>query len=356
MAQVGVWPKTRMGAVITSLAIAVVMMCAGIFAGNRAYGAQITARSLTISSNRGGEHDVQYKSDFSVATGGAIYSMAIEFCSNSALIEDACVAPWGFDALNAVLLSQSGVSGFTIAPTSTVSRIILSHAPAGTISPGPVSFAFDDIINPTDPESYYAKITTYASTDGTGMPIDFGALAFSINDGFDVSAEVPPYLLFCQGVSISGFNCATAEGDLLNLGELSSAVTSVAQSQFLVATNAGSGYSVSMGGGTMTSGNNPLPTMQSTPSQIGASQFGINLRANNVPDIGQDPDGPGTANPVGGYDQANQFRFNNGDILASGNGVQDYRKFTVSYVVNVSREQPPGVYATTLTYNCLANF
>jgi len=337
-------------------ALAISLIVGGSLYASLAEAAQITSRSLQLSSNMAGDHNVTYNVGFSIATAGSIQSIAIEFCGNSALIEDSCVAPYGFDALNTHLINSTGISGFIVSPSSTVNKIVLTHAPSGPVSAGPVGFEFDNIVNPTDPESYYTKISTYTSTDATGSPVDFGALAFSINKTFDVSVEVPPYLLFCQGVSVDGYDCSTAQGDLLNLGQLSDQVPSVAQSQIVAATNASSGYNISMGGGTMTSGNNTLPPMSGTASAVGTSQFGINLRTNTNPDIGIDPEGPGSGTVTAGYSLANRFRFNNGDVIATAAGAQDYKKYTISYLVNVAKDQAPGVYSTTLTYICLANF
>jgi len=303
-----------------------------------------------------GDHDVNYNVGFSIATAGSIQSIAIEFCSNSALIEDPCVAPYGFDALNTHLINSTGISGFIVSPSSTVNKIVLTHAPSGPVNAGPVSFEFDDIVNPTNTDSYYTKISTYTSTDATGSPVDFGALAFSINKSFDVSVEVPPYLLFCQGETIDGYDCSTAQGNLLNLGQLSDEIPSVAQSQLVAATNASGGYNVSMSGGTMTSGNNILSPMAGTASAVGTSQFGINLRSNANPDIGIDPEGPGSGTVAARYNTPNRYRFSSGDTLATAAGVQDFKKYTISYLVNVAKDQSPGVYATTLTYICLANF
>lgn len=337
--------------------LALLLMGAGPFFVPRVFGAQLTARSLQLSDNKPGVNNVIYRTGFTVATGGSIGSMRIQFCSNSALIEDPCTAPYGFDALNAQLDSESGVSGFIISgPDSTVNEIVLTQAPLGTVPAGPVSFTFSHIMNPADAGSYYVKVFTYTSSDGSGSPVDFGAMAFPINGGYDVSAEVPPYLLFCQGVTITGFNCSTAQGDLVSVGELSAATTSTGTSQILAATNASSGYAISVSGGTMTSGNNIIPAMTGQASQKGTSQFGINLRANNEPVVGQDVDGAGTATVRPNYNQPNIFRFTDGDTLASGSGVQDFRKYTISYIVNVASGQTPGVYSTTLTYICLATF
>jgi len=328
---------------------------AGPLHAHTAYGAQITGRNLKISSNEPGEHNVNYTVQFTPGTPGVVGSIEIQFCGNSALEEDPCIAPFGLDALNANLVNQTGTSGYLKSSSSDVNHIILTQNPSGSII-GSASFEFADMVNPTLEDSYYVKILTYATQDASGPSTDFGALAFSINKGFDVSAEVPPYLTFCSGVTISNFDCGTAQGRQLNFGELSSATSSVGQSQMVVATNAGGGYNVFVNGTTMTSGNNIIPAMANQTSQIGTSQFGINLRSNTVPDIGLDPVGPGTGVSTALYSQVNRYRFVNNERIATATNVQDFKKYTVSYVVNVSKDQSPGVYSTTLTYVTVANF
>jgi hypothetical protein len=323
----------------------------------QALGAQLTSRSLQVSDELAGRHNVTYNIAFTVATGGTVGSMEFQFCSNSALIVDPCVAPFGFDALNANLASQSGTNGFIMSGSSSVNDIVLTQAPLGTVNPGPVSFTFTSVVNPTDMGSYYVKVFTYSSSDASGSPLDFGAMAFPIGLDYQISTEVPPYLTFCAGTNIDGFDCSTAAGDQINFGDFSSAVSSAARSQLLTATNAGSGYSITASGLTMTSGNNEIPAMSTNQaSTIGKSQFGLNLRANTVPQIGSNPVGPGTGTPTANYNQVNRFRFVNGETIAHATEAQDYKKYTISYLVNISKDQAPGVYSTTLTYVCLANF
>lgn len=323
----------------------------------QALGAQLTSRSLQLDNELAGQHNVTYKLAFDVATGGAIGSMEFQFCSNSALIVDPCVAPFGFDALNATLTAQTGTAGFVKSGTSSVNDIIMTQIPPSNTNPGPVSFTFTNVVNPTDTGSYYLKVFTYASSDASGSPLDFGAMAFPIGLDYQISTEVPPYLTFCAGTNIDAFDCSSASGDQVNFGDFSSAVSSVARSQLLTATNAGSGYSITASGLTMTSGNNEIPAMPTTQiSTIGKSQFGINLRANTVPQIGSNPVGPGTGTPTTNYNQVNRFRFVNGEAIAQATQAQDYKKYTISYLVNISKDQAPGVYSTTLTYICLANF
>lgn len=356
MAQrLSLWLRSRAHDTLAACIMVSLLIGAGPFYAFKAEAAQISGRSLMMSSNKPGEHDVTYTVQFAPGTVGPIGSIEIQFCGNSALLEDPCVAPYGLDALNANLVSQSGTTGYYMSPDSDVNRIILTQTPSGSIA-GTASFTFENLVNPTDPESYYVKIFTYASNDASGSPIDFGALAFSINRGFDITAEVPPYLIFCSGVTISNFDCGSASGRQLNFGEFSPATSSMGQSQLVAATNAQAGYNIFVGGTTMTSGNNIIPAMTGQQSQVGTSQFGINLRANTIPDIGLDTVGPGTGNPTAPYNQVNSYRFVNNAAIATAPNAQDYRKYTVSYLINVSDDQAPGVYSTTLTYVAVANF
>ncbi|MGH7240070.1 MAG: hypothetical protein ACREHG_08400, partial [Candidatus Saccharimonadales bacterium] len=140
-------------------------------------------------------------------------------------------------------------------------------------------------------------------------------------------------------------------------GELTPGQTATGQEQFLVATNAKDGYNISVSGHTMTSGNNIIaPLNNSGQSVVGTSQFGLNLVANSNPVIGQDPSGPGVGTVTSNYDQPNIFRFDSGETLATSTTPSNYRKYTVSYIVNRPAGQTPGIYATTMTFIALGNF
>ena len=125
----------------------------------------------------------------------------------------------------------------------------------------------------------------------------------------------------------------------------------------LVATNAAQGYTIYMGGTTLISGNNIISELVGNDvSRPGVGQFGINLRANSSPSVGSEPAGPGNGVPTTNYGQTNRFRFVSGESLATYPAPDDIRQYTVSYIVNVPATQPSGVYVSTLTYVCLANF
>lgn len=321
----------------------------------KADAAQLLTRSLTLSDSGGNAHNVNYLLGFNLSTGGTLGSIEIQFCANTSIVGDPCVAPWGFDALNVTVSNETGNAGFLVSPNSTVNDVILSRPPAAAAT-GPSSYTLGNIINPADFGSYYARVLTYPTTDATGPATDSGGLAFAINHNISVSATVPPYLLFCSGVTIGGFDCSAASGNYIDFGQLTPDHASAAVTQLLAATNAQGGYNIHVNGTTLTSGNNVITAMSGQTSQPGQSQFGMNLRANLVPQVGQDAQGPGAGAATAGYASQNHYRFAGGDAIAASSFADDWRKYTISYIVNINKDQPGGVYVATMTYVCLANF
>lgn len=329
---------------------------AGPFLSADASAAELGSRSLELSNSLAGKQGVTYDVSFHITTQGTLGSIEIEFCSNSTFPDDPCTAPSGLDASNAVFSLESGVSGFTKSSASSANDIIITRPPAPTLSVM-AKLEFDGIVNPTNAGSYYARVLTYPTSDATGTPTDTGGMAFAITPALNVSVTVPPYLLFCTGNTISGTDCSSASGDFIDLGGLSTSHTSSGQSQMAIATNGKNGYSISVTGSTLTSGNNIIPALSTdTAPQIGVSQFGINLRANTNPAVGVNPTGAGTGTPTTNYDQPNLYKYGDGDVIATNASVEEYRQYTVSYMVNISKSQPAGIYASTFTYVAFGNF
>lgn len=324
--------------------------------GGKVYGLDLQDRQLEISTSAAGAHDVTYNFSFSLLQAETLGSIEFQFCSNDPLIGDPCTAPFGFDALNVQLASQSGEGGFFVSGSSTVNDILLTR-PASAATAGGTNYTFTQIINPTDAGSYYVRLLTYPTSDGTGTPNDTGGIAYALNSQISLSAEVPPYLLFCVGTDIVGFDCTTATNEYVDFGNFSDTTTSAANTQLVAATNGQGGYGIWVTGTTLTSGNNTIPALAAdTASQTGTSQFGLNLVANTKPQVGTSAQGPGVGAVEPNYAVANKYRFVSGEELANAAQADDYRKYTVSYIVNIDKSQPPGVYANTLTYVAVANF
>jgi hypothetical protein len=315
----------------------------------------IKSRSIQLFNNEPSA-TTTYKISFTIVTPDTMGSLDVLFCANSPISGDTCDVPLGLDISNAVLSSQTGLTDFSSFPVSS-NELLLSRTSSTITPPLPVTLTFNNMVNPSSIGPYYVRLAAYATTNGTGPSVDFGGLAFAITNELEINSYVPPYLTFCAGVVISTYNCSTASGDYINFGELNPSHSSQADSQLLIATNAGNGYVIQIYGTTMTAGNAIIPALSSLDSsKPGTSQFGLNLTANSVPTIGAAPDGPGSGLPTLGYNQSNKFQFVSNDVIANSSNTEDYRRYTVSYLVNVSKSQPPGIYVSTVTYVAAGSF
>lgn len=318
-------------------------------------GAQSSHRYLSLASATAGV-TTEYRLGLDIMTEGPLGSIRVQFCANSAIIGTPCIAPNGFDLSDATLATQSGVTDFSIHSNSTSNVLVLSRVPS-SVSPVQTRYELGGVINPVDGGSYFARIETYASDDASGSHVDYGGVAFSIDQNVSITTTVPPFLLFCTGVSITGQDCESASGQYVNFGEFSAAGTSTGATQMVAATNGIGGYVITMNGTTMLSGTNSIPALGvNDVSRPGTGQFGINLRSNTDPDVGANPSGLGSGMPTADYAIPNRYRFISGEIIAKTGGPDDLRKYTVSYIVNIAKDQTPGVYVSTITYVCSATF
>lgn len=222
------------------------------------------------------------------------------------------------------MVSNSGVtsagSGFTLRET------------AGSES------TMDKIVNSAG--SYNATAPT-GSSDWTGLMATFYYnSAYLTYPGFLTPNE--PFLEM------------TVNTSLVDLGVLDSTAAKTGNATFTVRAYTDSGYSVAtVSQAPKTPGGDILNPMTSQGSSTpGTEQFGINLVANTSPatfgaNPSKQPDATfadGKAAP--GYDSANQFKYNAGDVLAgtdqSGWGQTTY---TISYIANIAPLTKTGQYS-----------
>lgn len=326
-----------------------------VLTGSSAWADKLSDRSLQLGNDFPGV-TTTYTFSFSLASSGTLGSIDILFCSNSPLLDDYCEIPSGLDVTQEQIVAASGLAAFTVFPRAP-NQLLIRWQPKPFTAPQPVTVTFANIINPNAAGSYYGRLSTYASDDASGPITDSGGLAFAITNNLLISSYVPPYLTFCAAISIPNLNCAVATGNYVNFGALSPSHSSQATSQLMVATNAPGGYTLQVYGTTMTSGNNIIPALSAAAgSRPGNPQFGLNLRANSAPAIGAEPVGPGVGQPTPAYGAPNSFRFVNNDIIASSSAADNWRRYTVTYLVNVPKDQAPGVYASTITYVAAGSF
>jgi hypothetical protein len=330
------------------LVLVAALMVVGLLRSTQAYGAQLPVRSISLSRALPGVNDT-YAIAFTLPHAETLGSIELQLCSDSPLVGNPCTAPVGSNLSTATLGSQVGATGFTVL-SATANTLVLGRS-ASTASAGVVSYTLNGVANPSSAGAYFGRLQTFPTANATGTASDYGGLAFAINASLHVSVVVPPYLYFCVGITVTGTDCTTATGNYINLGDFSTAITSVAQTQMVAGTNADTGYDIVASGTTLTSGNDIIPAL-ATPdvSRPGTSQFGMNLVANQDPQVGQSPAGQGAGVPAAGYNLPNSYKFVPGDTVVSV-PVPDYpRNYTTSYIANISKSQASGVYVSTLTY------
>lgn len=377
--------------------------------------AQITARKVTLmagvdgadadtipdgGSQPGGNanHSFSFTLPTQAAgTGDDVGSIKFQYCTTAAPVTGGvgCIAPTGIDVSGVTLGSETGVTGFngmtkvnddddtgSAVPLNTV---IINKATAADIgAPNTAAtYRLDGVINPSTPQTFFVRISTHASLDGTGASIDTGTVAAATSRQIILDGTMPESLVFCAGqtVGLTGGvpDCSTVTTGAVSFDALFSPTdTATATSQMAASTNAGAGYAITVNGATMSSGSNQITAMNNagapTALVLGTSQFGMNLLENittfnnatpTPAELGTNiaPASNGTnyrGQPTANYGTADQFKFVSGDEVANsangGAGGTDAQIYTVGYVVNVPGSQPAGTYTTTLTYVCTPTF
>ncbi|HEX5797520.1 MAG TPA: hypothetical protein VFX86_03970 [Candidatus Saccharimonadales bacterium] len=359
----------------------ITIMLAGLvvpaFLAGNASAAQITVRSLTLQAGAtdGGSEAggvVNHLFGFTIPTTGNVGSIQFLYCTTAS---GACTTPTGLVTTSSTYGTETGATGFSLVNTTNGAPYITRTA--ASISSGTaVTYQLQSITNPTTAdETFYVRISTFASTDTTGGTTDTGTVAASTATQIDLSGTMPESLVFCAGGTVSTTagvpDCSTATSGSVSFNQLFSPTdTATATSQMAASTNAGAGYAISVNGPTLTSGSNTITTISTAGVGIrGTSQFGMNLKANTTttsnPAVGSEvaPAANGTnykGQASTDYDTVDNFKFVSGNTVAAsdngGAGGTDAQIFTASYIVNVPGSQPAGTYTTTLTYICTPTF
>ena len=316
---------------------------------------RLRERSLYMTNDEAGERS-SYVLGFRYMSPVPIGSFELLFC-NDPIPYNSCEVPLGLDVSDVSLTDQTGETDFVVSQKST-NRLLFTRTSS---LPGPdrSTYTFDNVLNPLDIENAFAvRIKTFESNNGTGPQVDFGSVRGQVIKGIQIETQVPPMLIFCLAEQVE-YNC-TGTNDIYHsdMGKLSPNETLTAQSQMAVGTNASAGFVISVVGSPLSAGMEVIKSLDTpSPSEPGKNQFGINLVANNFPGIGLDPEGDwANATAAPNYGQSNMYMFKDGDIVASSPNVSLMKKFTVSYIVNVSPALRAGVYTTTINFIASGRF
>lgn len=352
-----------------------------------AFAAQVTERSVEMSSSVKGATGVSYEINFKPAAAGA--GFIVEFCTDSPLIGAACDDPGSTMNLGSV--------GF-VAPVTAVTGVESggSMRVAVTVpltANTPVSATLTGITNPTAGGTngvLYARITTYANMSSTGYTsatslgsvVDQGSVALALTDNIGVTADVLETMTFCVSKVAIGDSCAGVEAPTIAIGELtgtvralSSAVVSTGDIFTQLSTNASKGAIVSLksdvsgcGGMRLVGGANGncyiAPALQ-TNITFGQAKFG--LIANAETD-GTNPNGTFQIVPASGYDDEDYALNYAGDeltgvtstygdpLLNTAGGPVNNKNMKLTFGASITNQTPAGRYAANLSLIATGTF
>jgi hypothetical protein len=200
--------------------------------GGHAKAAQLTVRSLSISSGQSAATSVIYTYGFTTVTVGSIQSLKFVACTTatatygfaSTASTTGCTAPTGLN-INGASVAQQGTNTFTTTtafardgtgggnctPANNVFCAKRTQAASETAVAKTV--AFNNITNPTVSGSgttFYVGVYIYSDT-AWATPTDSGTVASAVVPALTVTAAVAEILVFCVG-STSVDDATTAVG------------------------------------------------------------------------------------------------------------------------------------------------
>lgn len=309
----------------------------------RSGASQITNRTLALGSSVASA-STTYTFTFTVPSSTVIESFAADICTTAS---GACSTPAGFSNSSSTISQPTNLgdaSGWTV-DTSTAGSLRLSKSGNVAAPTGSQTVVFSSVTNPSATNStFFARLTTYSDASWSSA-IDTGTVASSTAGQVTVTASVDETLTF------------TLAASAVSLGTITASSTGSGTSTMTAATNAGSGYAITVNGSTLTSGANTITALAAkTASSQGTEQFGINLKDNATPNIGTEVSGTGSGVASSNYNSADQYRFVSGDTVASAAAATNSNTYTVSYIANSGSNTEPGSYTTTLTYIMSATF
>jgi len=256
---------------------------------------------------------------------------------------------------------------------------------------GPVSAT-----TPGDPSATSPSYSVIESEIGGNGQFSSSSNNFNINPNIDdggssLGESVVGNSASTSYLTNSGFNTTAQPGlslvvnqSSMDLGVLSTVITSANTATFTVSDYTSYGYVVQVFGTPPAYNGHQLTAMgnNTSPASAGAAeQFGINLRANNSPNVTgsadplEVPDNAAFGSSTFSYGQAgnygqggttygvdrtysvpNKYTFNSGDIIASASKTSGPTLYTISFLANITNVTPGGRYAGNLTFVATGTF
>jgi hypothetical protein len=241
-------------AVVAAAALALLSLTPLLSAGTaQAVGFTTRSMSLSNNTNSSGVATTSYSFSVVVPTGGStgLRGVEINFCTTA--LYGSCTGPTGMSVTSATIGTTSPASGGTLTSSNAgTANTGLASSNSGTRQvrfqwgsdqtltlPATVTFAINNIQNPTTAGTFYARIGFFGNGDTTYTTVtDKGVVANSVQATQNVTFKVQETLAFCVGampnatVAHGGFaaasltvDCAQSAGTNIALGIAPDATT-----------------------------------------------------------------------------------------------------------------------------------
>lgn len=367
---------------------ALIALVAATLAPTVALAAQLTTRSVALSSTSASATGVTYQVKFTAvnaATGGFV----IDFCTNSPTIGDSCTAPTGM-----VVTSAASTSSGVTAVSGTGHQVQVTVPISAAQN---VSVDITGITNPSAAGTLYARILTYATADmgfytstlpdGTSNAhphIDDGGAAMSITSTVGVSGAVQESMIFCAAsASITSAGCGgTLGAPTLQLGEtvgsakaLSASAVSTGDIYTQISTNAATGAVVNLKSGVSCGGLKRVdatgcdiaPALQ-TGITFGQAKVGVLVNPDTSTDVALSATGTYEAKAGTGYNgttyalnwvsgNATGVSSVYGDPIMDTNGAPVSNKATkLTFGASINNTTPAGLYSADMSLIATGTF
>lgn len=193
--------------------------------------AQITSRSLTLSSGVPSATGVTYTFGFSLPTSGSVQGLKFQACT---VAVGTCGTVTGLSFSSATFSSQSftnatnfAVDGTGAGNCTASATVLCAKRTQVTAETGAKTIAFGGITNPsTANTAFFVRITTFSDT-AYATAVDTGTTASAVVQTLTVNAAVAEILNFCVGATAVNdattsvaTDCTGVTGTSVNLGTL----------------------------------------------------------------------------------------------------------------------------------------
>lgn len=327
--------------------------------GQKAFAAQLTSRSIKMSSSNAGATSTSYEIAFTTATAGVLKGVVIDFCDNTPIIGDStCTAPTGFTVGTPTVSGTSGLPGSWTASSANSGRTLLLTNAANATSVGAstaITITLTTATNPTtDNHSFYGRMLTYLNASGADSPatytpgtegayVDAGGVAMSTGKVINITARVMESLAFCVYDSSCGDDPSMTLGHGANV-ILDSTAVDTDTANFSLSTNAQSGATIRLKGDTLKSGSNDIDAAGASAVTIsaGTEKFGVRISTAGTNITATAPYNGGSGSQYG-FNTTNTTS-TYGDNIATLSGPVNSSITTLTFAATAANTTAAGIY------------